>query len=108
VALMRIWRPAYSSFSRQSASKMHQRPNHGFDGNAIAGLYRAAAGSAPWSMALQRVTDGYGGLGTQFICIDKVNSALTFSAPAGAIQQTLPGFRFNRQRVCSQPVFVYR
>ncbi len=46
---------------------------------SIAGLYRAAAGVEPWSRALQRVTNCYGGLGTQFICISNVTGALTFS-----------------------------
>jgi hypothetical protein len=32
---------------------------------AIAGLYRASTGEEPWSRALQRVTEGFQGLGTQ-------------------------------------------
>lgn len=47
--------------------------------HAAAGLYRAAWGEEPWNIALQRVTEGFSGIGAQFVCVDNGTGALTFS-----------------------------
>jgi len=69
---------------------------------SLAGLYRAAAGIEPWSMALQRITNGYRGVGTQFICINKATGALTLS-PACASTPHEAELEYVRQHRASDP-----
>src|SRR5437870_581944 len=56
-----------------------------YDDVAIAGLYRAATGEEPWTRALQRVTEGFAGLGSQFICLDNRAGGLSFSQTCESI-----------------------
>ena len=77
---------------------------------AVAGVYRAAAAEEPWTVALQRVTDGAGALGAQFVCADVRTGALTYSqanlhAPVEAELEYVKSFHAIDPRV---PVLLQR